>query len=134
MGQKLFLSGHKLQSCTPERFINYLICSSSLNTSEAIQKEDDLAIIAISSTAEENTAQIIISTGPAVFPAEEEPMDDSDSVHVEILSEEMVKVEMADDESSNDITQVIDLEPKSDEEEDEANEGRLINQFTRAAY
>lgn len=109
-----------------------MILSSSLNTSEAIQKEDDLAIIAITSTAEENTAQIIISTGPAVFPAEEEPIDDSDSVHVEILSEEMVKVEMADDESSNEMTQVIDLEPKSDEEEDEANEGRLINQCTGA--
>lgn len=91
-----------------------------------------MAIIAITSTAEENTAQIIISTGPAVFADddddEEEPTDDSDSVHVEILSEEMVKVEMADDESSNDITQVIDLEPKSDdEEEDESNDGMQIN-------
>jgi hypothetical protein len=110
---------------------NNSIFSSSLNTSEGIQKEDDLAIIAITSTAEENTAQIIISTGPAVFPAEEEPIENSDSVHVEILSEDMVKVEMAEDESSNDITQVIDLEPKSDdEEEDEANEGKHMIKFT----
>lgn len=83
-----------------------------------------MAIIAITSTAEENTAQIIISTGPTVFPAEEEPINDSDSVHMEIIREDMVKVEMVEDESSNDMNQVFDLEPKSDdEEEDESNEG-----------
>jgi len=97
---------------------------SQLSSDLESTKEDELAIIAISSTAQENTAQIIISTRPSMFPTEAN--SEKKPLHVEIIGDKVAKLENLEESSSRDISPVIDLEPKSDEEEEEANEGKIF--------
>jgi hypothetical protein len=86
--------------------------------SGAPKTEEDLAIIAISSANEKNTAQIIITTQPDIYHCE-------DSADKDTLDMKEMEVEK-EPTTSNDASAVDDLDSKSNEEEEEANEGNKL--------
>ncbi|XP_059474682.1 zinc finger and SCAN domain-containing protein 12-like [Neocloeon triangulifer] len=106
-----------------------VLINSVLDTSDSMKNEEDLAIIAISANSDENTAQIIISTGPTVFQAEES-VKKQDAINVEIVQDQNEELGNADEIMSDEEEEEEEDEDnenslmiaKSDEEEDEVNE------------
>ncbi|CAB3365524.1 Hypothetical predicted protein [Cloeon dipterum] len=98
-----------------------VLVDSVLDANDELKNEEDLAIIAISANAD-NTAQIIISTGPTVFQVKEDGAQ-KESLNVQVIGDQRTDEQVislrngTDEDEENDLTIA-----KSDEEEDEPNE------------